>query len=65
MNKNYLVSYFHWIDGKSSGFGNIVIGEAENEDIYTVKEINEIEKTIIAKNKFSGCSILNIIPLND
>lgn len=64
MEKKYLVTYFHWTDGVSSGFGDTYITEGENEDIYTLEELEEIRKHIIEKNGFSGCSIQNIIPLN-
>lgn len=64
MVRKYLVCYFHWTDNKSSGFGDIAITEGENEDIYTIEELEIVRKSIIDTNGFSGCSIQNIIPLN-
>ena len=56
--------YFHWTDRVSSGFGDAIIEEGEDEDIYTEDELDVVRKYIVEKNKFSGCSIQNIIPLN-
>ena len=64
MEKKYLVCYFHWTKKASSGFGNIVITEGEDEDIYTPEEISNIENLIVKENNFSGCCVQNIIPLN-
>lgn len=64
MERKYLVCYFHWTDNKSSGFGDVIITEDENEDIYTEEELAVVRKYIIDSNGFSGCSIQNIIPLN-
>jgi hypothetical protein len=62
--RKYLVCYFHWTDRVSSGFGDTIIEEGEDEDIYTEDELEVIRKYIVEKNKFSGCSIQNIILLN-
>lgn len=64
MERKYLVCYFHWTNNVSSGFGDTVITEGDDENIYTVEELEIVRKYIININGFSGCSIQNIIPLN-
>lgn len=62
--KKYMISYFRWKDGEGSGFGNTYVSIDENDDIYTQKSIEELEKQIKMKFSFSGIVIQNIIPLN-
>lgn len=64
MERRYLVCFFHWTDNKSSGFGDIIVTEGENENIYTPEELQIVRNHIIDLNGYSGCSIQNIIPLN-
>ena len=62
--QKYLVCYFHWTDNVSSGFGDTVIIAESGDDIYTEEGLELARKVIIDRNKCSGCSIQNIIPLN-
>lgn len=64
MKRKYHVAYFYWTEGVSSGFGSMVITEGEDEDIYTEDELNVINAYIRNLFNYSGCVILNIIPLN-
>lgn len=59
-----MVSYFFWINGKDSGFGNTYITPADGEDIYTEAFIVDMEKQIKIELSFDGVVIQNIIPLN-
>jgi|GEM_PF-1379441 len=63
--KRFMICYFYWSGNISSGFGDAVTEIGENEDIYTVDKTNAIKEAIIKKCNYTGCSIQNIIPLND
>lgn len=64
MERKYLVCFFHWTNNISSGFGDIIVTEGENENIYTPEELQIVKNRIIDLNGYSGCSIQNITPLN-
>lgn len=64
MMKKYHIAYFYWKTNQFSGFGSTTITADADEDIYTEECLKEIRQSVINKNDFDGCVILNIIPLN-
>lgn len=60
----YLICYFYYKSDGSFGFSNITVTTDENEDIFTEKQISEIQKQLEQAYKFDGVAIQNIIKLN-
>ena len=65
--KKYLLCYYHWKKlpcGQEYGFANVDIEVNNERDIYTSEGIDEIIEKLINEYSYTGCVILNIIPLN-
>lgn len=61
----YLICYYFSTNNGGFGFANITVTTEKNEDIYTEKEINNIQKQLKEAYGFSTVAIQNIIKLND
>lgn len=63
--KKYLVAFsFDTRDGRS-GFGNEVILEKENGDIYTESGIKYFQDYLKKDRGYNHVLVMNIIPLNN
>lgn len=60
--KKYMIAFFFWTES-TSGFGNEKV--ICDGDIYTTEKMNNLREYIINTHNFSGCVIINIIPLTE